>query len=117
VILSAVTLVLTCSFLASADFLGNRCLACDDLAKHVNKKLQETDLKDKTIALGRRIGPNGETVPSKVINYVNSEERLDDILENACDGNKKKKECYTILDDFEKEIADWFFNKPQVMQP
>lgn len=94
-----------------ADFYAKRCLACEELSRVVSRRLEETATVGRKIMVGGRIGPDGESVSKGVIDYADSEQRLTDILEKVCDPLKKKKECYTILDDFEEPINEWFLAK------
>lgn len=90
-----------------------RCQACKDLSANVDKRMAETAKNTKRIEVGGRIGPDGESLPKKVIPYVDSENRLFDVLENVCEGVINKVDCFGIVDQYENEISDWFFNRRQ----
>jgi hypothetical protein len=63
-------------FLLFAVFSGAkqlmRCKACEKLAEQVQKRMDETAMKGGQVTVGHRVGPKGESVHKKVIDYANS---------------------------------------------
>lgn len=49
-----------------------RCKACEKLAEQVQKRMDETAMKGGQVTVGHRVGPKGESVHKKVIDYANS---------------------------------------------
>jgi len=59
--------------LATSSKSAKICRACEDLSSEVQSKLVETEKKAKDeIKVGGRIGPDGEPIRNKVIQYGNS---------------------------------------------
>lgn len=90
------------------DFNARKCLACENLSNLINERIKKHSVNRK-INIGGILGPDGERINHKVIDYIGSEFQYNDVIEGVCDAARKSKDCYTVLNDFEANINDWFF--------
>lgn len=52
---------------------GEKCAACYKLAEHVASQMDATEPRaEENISIGVRLGPNGESLPNRVIKYGDS---------------------------------------------
>ena len=72
-ILSSFLCCFVATILAKKERDADKCVACYGLAKHVAKRIQDTEGRaGEQIAIGMRIGADGENRPKTVITYGNS---------------------------------------------
>ncbi len=89
-----------------------RCVACYTLGDHLGKRLSATEMRaDEEVPIGIRIAGDGSEKPSKVVRYGNSERRLLDVLDGACEGNANKMYCNELLHDHDDRITTWFYEQ------
>lgn len=58
--------------LASSSKEINRCRSCVQISKEVENRVEKTGKKGGQVSVGKRFGPNGETIHKKVIDYADS---------------------------------------------
>jgi len=82
------------------------CASCEQLAAGVKAQMEKT----KKANFG---GGNTQWEEKTLGKWATSETRLLEVMEHACGGGGINAGCHKIVETFEEEIKEWFFDEPE----